>query len=928
MVQRTILLLVVVALGWALAPSSAAAEEGVVFEGVVVVGDSQEPARRGSIDLTRTDPARPRRVVGVPIGKDGRFRAEGLEPGEWSGFVFVPYAPWPYTIVASESSAITSSGSLLTLKLDKGDSVIAARLALLPPKVLRGTVLDVDGKPLPEAQIEVAWDDALSNPAAIETDENGFFEVLVPTRQPFRGVVSVIVERHTAPRVTFDGGNRSRLPDDLVIRLSPGATVRGALRFPDGEPVVGAEVRLEPRGDRKRMATHAVKDTTTDAAGRFEVTGVPTGEWQVSVSSPAEAFEKDSVTVRVPTRGNPESIELIVDRVHRGAFRLRTPDGAPLVGTTVELARTTWAGTETSGLPGTSDDAGAVVLTASMRGPWSLHRLSQTRDRDVLVDSLTLPVTDLEVIAPALPRNELQVRALLPSGVPLQAFRVEVTWKDVSPSGSWRTRSLAAARTDAGLARVSFTGAQVVDVAVIPDPEHVEPDVRTKSVRWDATSTPELVVQLEPTSFGGSVHDEDGQPLSGWQVLLRPERGARGRLLAEVLTREDGTFAFDPERVPRRTPYVQVISPEGYQPLRPMLLEASGLPLRFVARKGRRLEGRLVIEGTDVDPSSLNASLRWDVSTSEWESMLLYPSAPLDVSPDGTFRAEGIPTDRDLWIDIVQPGSDIRLQHALGARAARDPLVVTIGPLGSFAGRVDLAGTPDEESRLELIKLDDLAPERRVSTKESGEFRVPYVSPGRYELELTRWARGGSNFDRLPISVGDTSIHWLPPKLDRLLISTPLPQEHLLLVGFQRDPLVKRLVATYPAEGPLRARGPRDTPLDLTLTSVTPGSSWVAYAKGVRAGHPVSLTVGTGRNLRVRARVPWSHLEGSHYLSARGSPGVWPLLGTAGDGYDTLVPDGTYDIVLFAPNGASRVVRRDVRPGGEPIDLGDLEPIK
>ncbi|MEZ6010228.1 MAG: hypothetical protein R3F05_21045, partial [Planctomycetota bacterium] len=562
-----------------------------------------------------------------------------------------------------------------------------------------------------------------------------------------------------------------------------------------------------------------------------------------------------------------------------------------------------------------------------MPGPWSLQRESQTDDADVLVESILLPVDDMEVIARPLVERRMNVRALLPDGTPLLNFSVRVDWTRTLPSGNQLTQTLVRASASDGSAQVTFTGSQPVSLVLDADAEHVGPEIRTTTVPIDSTTTSDLVVKLAPTGFMGSIRDENGSPLSGWRVQLRSDRRGRGGLLAEAGTDKSGVFTFHAEDVPRRTSFVEVVKKGAYLPFRSLPLDTSSLPLHFVARRGGRVEGTIVIDDGDVDPSSMEAWLTWTLPHSEWEEDHLDNGARLEVNPDGSFVVQGVPTDRDIWLQASPPGSSLALRQRLDAPPDGDPILVRLGPFLDIAGRVDVQTAPGEETHVGLIKLDSLASEQELRTDEAGAFRINKLPPGEYAIELTRTLCGSSSCDQLPIHAGDTSIHWRAPALEPLAPMTPLPSEHIFMLGTQVGTLRTRCSSVYDAEGPLRARAPSDVPLDVTLTSITPGSSWVAYAKDVRAGQAFSLTIEAGKELRVRARVPWSNWDGSHRLSARGPTGLWPLLGTAANGYETMVPDGSYDIILFAPNGAHRVIQRGATPGGEPIDLGDLEPI-
>lgn len=74
---------------------------------------------------------------------------------------------------------------------------------------------------------------------------------------------------------------------DINIALSRGATARGRVVDTNGAPVAGATVRMaspvQPNNEIARAILFSNASTQSGADGRFELPGIPTGEWNLEV---------------------------------------------------------------------------------------------------------------------------------------------------------------------------------------------------------------------------------------------------------------------------------------------------------------------------------------------------------------------------------------------------------------------------------------------------------------------------------------------------------------------------------------------------------------------------------------------------------------------------------------------------------------------
>lgn len=131
---------------------------------------------------------------------------------------------------------------------------------------------------------------------------------------------------------------------ELLVPLLPRGRVAGRVTSAaDGAPVAGAQVLWIRSGDWL-----APRSTLTDASGRYELSGIPAGEQQVTVlgggwgivgyarGSPAALASAQQV--RVPAGGTVEA-DLVVEPAGRLHGRALLPDGRPAAGASVRLAQ-------------------------------------------------------------------------------------------------------------------------------------------------------------------------------------------------------------------------------------------------------------------------------------------------------------------------------------------------------------------------------------------------------------------------------------------------------------------------------------------------------------------------------------------------------------------------------------------------------------
>ena len=201
-----------------------------------------------------------------------------------------------------------------------------------PSATIRGRVLASDGTGLPN--VDVSWTGPAHGHGAggrTTTRRDGTFVLVdLETTGPRgdrggSGRVHLAAEGFLpvwSPGFTLIPG---RTADVGLLVMSRGATVTGRILDPGGAPAAGVRVGVYPAGwiTPPGLAREDIRFALTDAAGRFEITGVPPRAWLLA--EPRNATEvRASMTVTEP------------DEAPQSPVTLRLSRGSPLVGTVVD----------------------------------------------------------------------------------------------------------------------------------------------------------------------------------------------------------------------------------------------------------------------------------------------------------------------------------------------------------------------------------------------------------------------------------------------------------------------------------------------------------------------------------------------------------------------------------------------------------------
>ncbi len=208
----------------------------------------------------------------------------------------------------------------------------------LDPLSVSGVVRE-SGRPVAGEQVSV-WVDGAPEPLTVtSTDANGRFEFEVPRPRMYYFVVGSKQESIAAYRreITADG---ALLELDLPLGV-----VAGTVRGPDGVGLRGQSVMLVRSdllsGDR---GPDGVRVTTTDSAGGYRFTRIPTNVYRLRVGGVGDAPPGITLATRVVDKlvVDGESREALVRDVHLEragtiAVRVRDAFDAPVSGVRIRV---------------------------------------------------------------------------------------------------------------------------------------------------------------------------------------------------------------------------------------------------------------------------------------------------------------------------------------------------------------------------------------------------------------------------------------------------------------------------------------------------------------------------------------------------------------------------------------------------------------
>jgi protocatechuate 3,4-dioxygenase beta subunit len=237
------------------------------------------------------------------------------------------------------------------LQLIEGETLTGVDLVLESGRAIKGRVRDVNGNPASGVPVVAAFDLArVSGPdffnamrgarSSTETDVEGNFTLGGLGAGPFvveadlqRGVDASNERLRWSARL--DGILPGGQPLELVLR--PPLYLAGQVLDEEGRPVPSFSViaRQEVMGDFAATTVAYHRGAFTHDGGRFVLTGLEAGQWQVTVEG-LGLVSTQPVTVDLPGDGAHE-LRMTVVRAATVSGEVLDPDGEPVVGALVRV---------------------------------------------------------------------------------------------------------------------------------------------------------------------------------------------------------------------------------------------------------------------------------------------------------------------------------------------------------------------------------------------------------------------------------------------------------------------------------------------------------------------------------------------------------------------------------------------------------------
>jgi Carboxypeptidase regulatory-like domain len=255
--------------------------------GTVVDDDTRKPVQAFTIGLTQQPdevliPAHTKKSFGPPKFKDGAFDYIDVKPGR-------------YWLIADAPGY--AGGRSEEIVVSQGEKKTGIEIRLVRGATIKGRVLDAKGGPVAGATVQpdpaslsqsgaagifltVMMSNMRRDIREAKTDKDGNYTLpnllsgsyTLQVRHPEYGP-------HTTPSFAVGNSGEVNQPD---IVMSRGASVRGRVKLPDGNPDPKAMVQVTPVGGTPNFSGHRTAYTNSD--GFFEVTGLAVGQYRVIVA--------------------------------------------------------------------------------------------------------------------------------------------------------------------------------------------------------------------------------------------------------------------------------------------------------------------------------------------------------------------------------------------------------------------------------------------------------------------------------------------------------------------------------------------------------------------------------------------------------------------------------------------------------------------
>lgn len=228
---------------------------------------------------------------------DGRFRIDGLDPGE--------HAIWVVCTGCASSMRLAATGADVTLVVGGGGSIVGSVRNFVDGAAVRSFTITLSQR---RGVAEIVVDEVSA------VDPDGRFELHgIPP-----GDYDIVANaRGYGPSLPLTVAVIADSSYSVVLQLVHGATIRGVVRDIGGSPIGGALVTLT-RGLGRSESASVSLSSLTDGRGEFLLDGLQGGMHSVLVA--AKDYDATIVSgLQVESGGNTEGIVVVLMRPPIGA---------------------------------------------------------------------------------------------------------------------------------------------------------------------------------------------------------------------------------------------------------------------------------------------------------------------------------------------------------------------------------------------------------------------------------------------------------------------------------------------------------------------------------------------------------------------------------------------------------------------------------
>ncbi len=483
------------------------------------IANARVVATSASEPLPVVDPYRD----AVVTGADGSFSIATLSAGTWR-----------ISASAGEFAPTTSA----PIVVDGEHARTGIELRLTAGAVVRGTVKDRSGAPVPGAEVTVV--------------DRGYVDWRA-RRQAFTDASGAFSIAGLAPRAVdvvawHESGASAIVPVDLAathehavtLTLDVTGIITGTVVDSRGQPIGDAQVIATPvwsggTADRAEWGVRGVQEMITDQGGAFRFAGLPAGSYHVHAARPGASEAALWLSTGVTTKPDVAPIKIVVPADGRATGKVQLADGTAAAAFTIAIDGT-------RPMPFVTKDGAFAVPAAAgtydltVAGPGFVTTSKQVTIADGKdTDAGTITVN---------PGRSISGRVLDENGAPV-AHATVAAGALLTGGGAdlyMKTESIAAKDTETDdQGRFVLEGFPPASLTVVAGKANAG---RSPSIQLPASpdsATLDLVLAAT-TSLHGKI-TSNGQPLGDTVVIANPVGAMSSNFF--VTTGPDGTFVLD-----------------------------------------------------------------------------------------------------------------------------------------------------------------------------------------------------------------------------------------------------------------------------------------------------------------------------------------------------------------------------------------------